>query len=208
MTTALRPEIDETFATPATDEQLHRAADALRGHGFVVHIVDTAADAKALVRTQLPTDRTVFTSASETLRETGIAADIDGSGDFRSVRAAAGDDLDMAARVRLGSTADVIVGSVHAVTEDGQLVAASASGSQLAPYAMAAGAIWVVGSQKVVPDLETALRRVRTYSYPREWERLMSAYGRQSMLGKILIIEREYLEERGTVVLVRQPLGF
>jgi LUD domain len=207
MTTALRPEIDEAFAIPATDEQLHRAADALRGHGFVVHVVDTAADAKDLVRGLLPTDRTVFTSASETLRETGIAGDIDGSGDFRSVRAAAGDDLDTAARLSLGRTADVVVGSVHAVTEEGQLVAASASGSQLAPYALAT-AIWVVGAQKVVPDLATALRRVRTYSYPREWERMMGAYGRPSMLGKILILEREYLPERATVVLVREPLGF
>jgi L-lactate utilization protein LutC len=208
MTTATRPELDEAFAVPAADEQLHRAAEALRGNGFSVHIVDTAAEARHLVRNLLPTDRTVFTSASETLREAGIAADIDESGDFRSVRAAAPADLEPADRMKLGSTADLIVGSVHAVTEQGQLVAGSASGSQLGPYATAPNAIWVVGAQKVVPDLATALRRLHTYSYPREWERMMSARGMPSMLGKVLIIEREYLPERATVVLVREPLGF
>ncbi len=67
----------------------------------------------------------------------------------------------------LGAGPEVVVGSVHAVTETGELVIASATGSQLAPYAAGAGkAIWVVGGQKVVPDLATALKRIQYYSYP------------------------------------------
>jgi hypothetical protein len=98
---------------------------------------------------------------------------------------------------------------VHAVTEDGSLIVASASGSQLAPYASGARkAIWVVGAQKVVPDLEAGLRRVRAYSLPREWRRLNEAYGRPSFIGKILILEREALPERGTVILVHEAIGF
>lgn len=175
-----------------------------------MHLVDTAEEARKLVAELIPPDRAVFTATSETLRLSGITADVDASADRRSVRREAGglgDDVD--ARIRLGALADAIVGSVHAVTEDGRMVVASASGSQLAPYASGARqAVWVVGAQKVVPDLETALRRVRGYSLPREWRRLQQTVGQTSFIGKILILEREALPDRGTVVLIREPIGF
>lgn len=181
--------------------------------GYTVHLVDTAAAARRLVTNLLPTDRGVFAPVRETLRLSGIAADIDEideSGQFQSVRQAAdslGDDLD--AKIKLGAAPDEVVGGVHAVSEDGRMVAASATGSQLASYAAGArSAIWVVGAQKVVPDLDTALRRIRTYSLPRESQRAEQAYGFPAVIGKILILEREALPDRGTVVLVREPIGF
>lgn len=202
--------LDETFAAPATADQLDRAAGALRGRGYLVHVVDTVADARALVAELLPRDTPVFTASSETLRLSGIAADIDESGEFQSVRGQAADPGDdVYARIRLGATADVVVGSVHAVTEDGYLVVASASGSQFGPYAAGARkAVWVVGAQKVVPDLPTGLRRVRAYSLPKEHDRLSTLYGQSSFIGKILILEREAMPERGIVVLVREAIGF
>ena len=112
-------------------------------------------------------------------------------------------------KIKEGAAPEVVVGSVHAVTEDGLMLAASASGSQLGSYAAGAErAFWVVGAQKVVPDLETALRRIRTYCLPRETDRLRQEMGRDSFIGKILIIEREAFPDRGTVVLVREPIGF
>ncbi|SDK04634.1 lactate utilization protein [Nonomuraea jiangxiensis] len=200
---------DEAFAAAAAAAQVDRATATLRANGYLVHVVDTVAEARALVADLLPRDESVFTTSSETLRLSGIAADIDDSGKFASVRAQAGDlGDDVQARIRLGAAAEVVIGSVHAVTEDGHLVVASASGSQLAPYASGARkVIWVVGAQKVVPDLETALRRIRSYSLPREHLRLQ-ALGQSSFIGKILIMEREALPERGTVVLVREPIGF
>jgi hypothetical protein len=200
---------DEAFAAPAGDEALRRAAAALAERGLAAQVVDTVADARRLVRELLPKDKEIFTALSETLRLSGIAEDIDSSGEFRSVRARlTGLEGDVRAQIALGAAPDVVVGSVHAVTEDGLLLAASASGSQFAAYAAGAErAIWVVGAQKVVPDLETALRRLRTYSLPREQERLAHT-GWQSFIGKILIIEREVFPDRGTVVLVREPIGF
>jgi hypothetical protein len=171
--------------------------------------VDSPEDARALVSTLVPDGMEVFTATSETLRNAGIAADIDESGRFRSVRAQlAALNGDVAAQIRMGAAPDVVVGSVHAITEDGIMVAASASGSQLASYAAGARrAIWVVGAQKVVPDLETALRRIRTYSLPREWVRCQEVYGQASFIGKILIFERE-MPDRGTVILIRSEIGF
>lgn len=204
------PAVDETFAAPADAARLDRAAVALRERGYVVHVVDTAAEARKLVADLLPRDEAVFTATSETLRLSGIAADVDESGGFRSVRAqgeVAANDVE--GQIRLGATPDVVVGSVHAVTEDGLLLAASASGSQLAPYGSGARkAIWVVGAQKVVPDEQTALRRLRTYSLPMEWRRIQERYGQPSFIGRILIMEREAFPGRGTVVLVREPIGF
>jgi len=66
----------------------------------------------------------------------------------------------------------------------------------------------VIGAQKVVPDVETALRRIRTYSLPREWQRLQDLVGQGSFIGKILIIEREAFPDRGTVILIRDTIGF
>lgn len=200
---------DETFSAAATTAQLDRAAAALRENGHLVHIVNTIAEARSLVTASLPRDAAVFTASSETLRLSGITGDIDETGEFVSVRQQAGDQGDdVLARIRLGATPDVVVGSVHAVTEEGHLVVASATGSQFAPYASGAEkVIWVVGAQKVVPDLATALRRVRSYSLPREQLRLQES-GFTSFIGKILIVERELLPERATVVLVREPIGF
>ncbi|MEV6964722.1 LUD domain-containing protein [Hamadaea sp. NPDC051192] len=205
------PALDEAFGVPASAEQLDRAAEALRTNGFVVHVVDTAEDARKLVVGELvPRDQAVFTASSETLRLSGILADLDESGGFQSVRAEAGElGDDMWARIRLGALPDVVVGSVHAVTEEGHLVIGSASGSQFAPYASGAKkAVWIVGAQKVVPDLATGLRRLRTHSLPKEWRRLNELAGQTSFLSRILVIEHEWLPERGVVVLVREPIGF
>ncbi|MBB2948949.1 hypothetical protein FB565_008735 [Actinoplanes lutulentus] len=202
--------MDATFAVAAEADRVDRAAKALQDNGFLTHVTDTADDARRLVAGLVPRDKTVFTALSETLRVSGITSDLDDSGDFLSVRAnAAPASDDVYDVIRLGAQPDVVVGSVHAVTEEGHLVIGSASGSQFAPYASGARqVIWVAGAQKVVPDLETALRRLRTYSLPREQQRLQERYGQSSFLAKILILEREAFPGRGTVVLVREAIGF
>jgi L-lactate utilization protein LutC len=109
---------------------------------------------------------------------------------------------------KLSAGPDFMLGSVQAVTEHGVLVAASATGSQLGPYTSTAGkVILVVGSQKIVPDLETALRRVREYVLPWEDAQVRKVISSGSFVGKILIVEREWINGRMTVVLVRKPIG-
>lgn len=109
---------------------------------------------------------------------------------------------------RLSASPDYMLGSVHAVTEDGSLVVASAGASQIGPHAGGAGqTILAVGSQKVVPDLETALRRIHEYAYPLEDERMQNAYGIHSAINQVLVINGDWLE-RITVILIDEPLGF
>src|SRR5215831_8072248 len=179
------------FADPAPTEHLERAASALTAHGFTVEILDDAAAARTRVKDLIPEGASVFTGASETLRLSGIDDDINTSGRYDAVKSRARTldrvrDLDEI--WRLMSTPDVIVGSVHAVTETGSLVIASASGSQLPGYAGgAARAIWIAGAQKVVPDLDTALRRVDDHCLPLESARAMATYGQPSSVNRLLI---------------------
>jgi hypothetical protein len=173
-------------------------------------VVDTVADARALVRDLLPRDKAIFTANSETVRLSGLVADIDDGEEFVSVRTRLGglDPADIRTQITMGATPDVIVGSVHAITEDGVLVVTSFSGSQLGPYAAGAEkVIYLVGGQKIVPDLETAMRRLRTHSLPIV-RNAMRALGRDSFMGKTLILEREFLDDRATVVLIREAIGF
>ncbi|MEW2529637.1 LUD domain-containing protein [Streptomyces sp. NPDC047071] len=200
------------FTDPASAPRLERAAAALAAHGFTVEILDGAADARTRVTYLIPEGASVLTGASETLRLSGIADDINGSGRYDAVkprvlamdRATDGDEIR-----RLTATPDVIVGSVHAVTETGSLVMASGSGTQLPGNAGgAARAIWVVGAQKVVPDLDTALRRVEGHCLPLESARTQEAYGWPSTVNRLLVLNAEHVSGRGTVLLLREAIGF
>jgi hypothetical protein len=199
------------FTDPAPAQRLERAAAALTAHGFAVEILDAAA-ARTRVVDLIPAGASVFTGASETLRLSGIDADINASGRYEAVRprALAMDRVTEAdAFRRLLASPDVVVGSVAAVTETGSLVAASGSGSQLPAYAGgAARAIWIVGAQKVVPDLSAALRRVEEHALPLESARTQAAYGVPSAINRVLILNAEPRPGRATVLLLREAIGF
>jgi hypothetical protein len=216
MTTSTLPSgpgaASEGFARPATGERIERAASALAARGFTVQIVDDVAAARARIAELLPPNVAVFTAASETLRLAGIDDDINASGRYAAVkpRIYALDRTTHGADIRrLTATPDVVVGSVSALTEDGTLVAVSASGSQLPAYAGgAARVIWVIGAQKIVPDLDTAFRRIESYALPLEDARARAIYGRSSAINKVLIVNAEPVPGRVTVLLVRQAIGF
>jgi hypothetical protein len=200
------------FVDPAPAQRLERAADALTAHGFTVEILDDAAAARSRIQDLIPEGASVFTGASETLRLSGIDADINASGRYQAIRprVLAMDRVSGADDIRrLTASPDVVVGSVAALTEAGSLVVASASGSQLPAYAGgAARAIWIVGAQKVVPDLSTALRRVEDHCLPLESARAQVAYGQPSAINRLLILNAEYSPGRGTVLLLREAIGF
>jgi hypothetical protein len=203
--------IDESFGKAASEESIQKAAKALRAHNFSVEVVDTPAQARAYVNSILPKDQSILTTSSETVRLSGLDDDINRSGKFDAIRPKL-EKMDRntqrAEMAQLAAAPGVAVGSVHAVTEDGRVVDASASGSQIGPYAYSAGkVIWVVGSQKIVPDIETATRRVQYYAYPKEDVRAREKYGRPSALLKVLTMNGDF-PGRVTIVIVREPIGY
>ena len=170
------------------------------------------AEAKEIVLGLIPDGAQVYHGASQSLEVSGITEAIEKSGRYDPVRPriwsmdrqTQGDEIR-----RLTSSPDVMLGSVHAVTETGSLVTASMGGSQLGPYVSGAGrVILVVGTQKIVSDLDEAMRRVYDYAFPLEDARAQAEYGIHSAVNKLLIINREITPGRITVVFVDEVLGF
>jgi L-lactate utilization protein LutC len=201
------------FTDPASADRLERAAAALTAQRFTVEILDDAAAARTRVRELIPEEASVFTAASETLRLSGIDDDINPSGRYRAAVKPCAVTMDRATEAddirRLIAVPDVVVGSVAALTETGSLVVASASGSQLPAYAGGAGrAIWIVGAQKVVPDLDTALRRLEEHALPLETARALEVYGQPSSVNQLLVLNAQPLTGQGIVLLLREAIGF
>jgi predicted RNA-binding protein with PIN domain len=204
---------DSTSAHPvaASDDVIERAANALRANNIEVVVVDTGAEARDAVLARVPEGSEVHSAKSRTLEDIGVYDDLHEPGRFDAIRPKlyAMDRATQGREMRkLGAAPDTIVGSVNAITEDGVLVAASALGNQLGSYAGGAGrVILVVGSQKFVPDIDTALRRIRDVVFPYEDERVRERMGVSTKLEKVLIIFGEWVEGRTTVIIVREPVG-
>jgi acyl-CoA hydrolase len=201
----------DRFTTPPDEQTLQATITALEEHGFSAEVVGDLDAARQAVLNRVPPGSSVMTNASVTLAETGIADAInDGSGwDSARNRMFALDFATQAQEMKaIGGQPDYALGSVHAVTHDGVLVIASASGSQLASYAWgAANVMFVVGAQKLVPNLAAAHERIYQHSLPLEDARAQVAYGQHSQVGKILEIHQE-LPGRIHIVLVRRQVGY
>jgi hypothetical protein len=201
----------DRFTTLPDEQTLASAVTALEEHGFSVEVVDDLDAARQTVLARIPHGSSVMTNTSVTLQETGIADAINEGERYDSARNRMF-ALDFATQAQemkaIGSQPDYALGSVHAVTRDGTLVIASASGSQLASYAWgAANVIFVVGAQKLVPALEAAHERIYQHSLVLEDARAIAAYGQHSSVGKVMEIHQE-LPGRIHVVLIRQVVGF
>ncbi|HEY8861361.1 MAG TPA: LUD domain-containing protein [Candidatus Limnocylindria bacterium] len=200
------------YTAPASEDRIQRTAAALRANNIETVVVDSAADAKREVLARIPDGAEVHSGASKTLQEIGIVSELERSPrvDWLRKRTLAMDRATQGREIRkLVAAPDIMLGSVAAVTEDGKLLAASNSGSQLAPYAASAGKlILVVGAQKIVADVDDALRRVYDYALELESERLRGALGMDSYVSYILIVNRDPRPGRTTVVMVQEALGF
>ena len=210
-TTIERAPLDDTFDVPASREAMERAAASLSSHGFETVIVSDGPTARDFVLSQIPHGSEVHWGAGATVPAIGLADALEQSTTSYALRprlsamdrATQGDEMR-----RIGAVPDVFVNSANAVTEDGSIVSASASGSQLGPIASGAGRVFfVIGAQKVVPDLATALERIKSYVVPLEDARALEVYGFHTALNKILILNGER-PGRITVVLVEEAIGF
>jgi hypothetical protein len=183
---------------------------ALRAKNIDARVVDTGEEARRLVLELVPEGAEVHSAKSKTLVDVGLFQDPFESGRYDSVRARymKRDRQTQGREMRKLMAPDYMLGSVQAVTEAGDLVIASASASQLGPYASTAGRlILVVGSQKIVRDLDQAMRRIEQRVFPYEDAIVRERMKISTFIGKILTIRREWVDGRITVVLVREPIG-
>lgn len=203
---------NEEFAKLATDERIERTASALEANNIHTLIAKDGEEAKRLFFELVPHGAEVFLGASVTLETLGIRDEIDKSGKYDALRPKmfAMDRATQGREIRkLVGAPDYAAGSVHAVTEDGCVLIASNTGSQLGPYASGAGkVIWVVGAQKIVKDVNEGLRRIEEYSYPLEEVHMQELYKMSTNVNKVLIVNREIRPNRITMIIVKEELGF
>ncbi|HEV2339389.1 MAG TPA: lactate utilization protein [Patescibacteria group bacterium] len=207
-------EIKQQFATPASKETVEETIAALKKNGMDAVFVQTPEEAKKRVFDLIPEHAKVMNMTSRTLDETSIAHDIVESGKYESIRKQLEsmdrktESLEMQ---KLGAAPEYTVGSVHAVTKDGKVLVASNTGSQLPAYAYgSAHVIWVVGTQKIVENVEEGMKRIYDYILPLESVRINNVYHMTtgSYVSKLLIINREISPERIHIIFVNKVLGF
>jgi LUD domain len=205
----------ETIAAPFTSaaptERIDRVAEALRRHNIEAVVVGTGAEARERVLEMLPDGAEIHWGTSRTLEEIGLTPELLAEGRYDALRPRYL-QMDRATHGReirkLVAAPDFMLGSVQAITDDGALVVVSYSGSQIGPYASGAGrVILIVGSQKIVADLDEGMRRAREHVQPYEDASLRKRIGVPTKLAKLLVIFEDASPGRVTVVLVREPVG-
>ena len=200
------------FGELADGKSLQKTVQSLKKHNIKAIIVKSGQEAKEKTLALIEKGATVMTATSTTAQQIGLDSAIDESKDFVSLRKKITSLPQSEQRTqarRMNSAPDFVIGSVHAVTEDGKVVIASNSGSQLAPYAFSASkVIWVVGAQKIVKNLEQALKRIEEYTFKLEDNRMMQTYGMHSGIRKLLIVNSEIVPNRITLILIKEKLGF
>jgi acyl-CoA hydrolase len=203
---------NQEFTKLADDEQIRKTAHALEARNIKTLIAETGEEARRMFFELVHEGAEIFLGASVTLETLGIQNEIDKSGRFDALRPRmfAMDRATQGREIRkLVGAPDYAAGSVHAVTEDGQVMIASSTGSQLGSYASGAGkVIWVVGAQKLVKDLEEGMRRIEEYCVPLEEDHMQQLYKMHTGLNKILIVNKEIRPERITMIIVKEELGF
>lgn len=204
------------FDTLADSATIEKTIASLKNNGISAQLVADRASAKAAVAGLLPEGAEVMNMTSITLEESGIETLVNDSSKYTPVKATLA-KMDRATQGKqmqqLGAAPEWVVGSVHAVTEDGIVVIASNTGSQLPAYTYGAQhVIWVVGTQKIVSSLDQAMKRIKDYITPLESVRARKAYGLpetfNSYASKVVLFNREVSPDRVHLIFVNEKLGF
>ncbi len=204
--------ISKKFEELASAESIKRLKEAAVKSGFAIEIAENGKAAKERILEMIPADAEIMTMTSMTLESAGIKEALENSEKFNPARKKLekmDEKTQEMEKRRLGAAPEWVLGSVHALTEEGQAIIASATGSQLPAYAYGSPhVIWVVGTQKIVKNLDEGMRRIREYVFPLEDERAKKAYGMGSGINKVLIVNKEFSPGRITIILVNEKLGF
>lgn len=205
-----------TWDQLASEQSIENAKKALESAGISVTVVDTSEEAKKFVLEKLPKEAEVMTMTSVTLDTIGLSTEINESSDYKSVRnqlMKMDRNTQTLEMQKLGAAPEWTIGSAHAVTEDGKVMVASNTGSQLPAYAYgSAHVIWVVGTQKIVKNQDDGMKRIYDYVLPLETVRARKAYNLpeswNSNVSKLLIVNKELTPDRLHIVFVKEKLGF
>lgn len=200
-----------TYKELADKETVKKTISALKENGINAMFAESGEDVKKKILDMIPQNSEVMTMTSVTLDTLGLTQEFNESGKYDAVKnKLSGESLTKGEKNKLGAAPEYAVGSVHAVTEDGKVMIASNSGSQLPAYAYGSpNVIWIVGTHKIVKDMNAGMKRINDYVLPLESERANKAYGVPgSFVSKLLTFNREPNAERLNLIFVNEVLGY
>jgi hypothetical protein len=220
-----------TITEPATvsDSVVAATVAGLRSRNIDAVRVATGADAVRVVIDAIEPPARVISGGSRTVSQLHLPRILRATPGIEYVNdevKAMDDGADRYAFRRASTASDYVIGSANALVSDGRIVNVDGGGSRIASYAYAAGhVIMVVSTNKICPNLDAAVDRVRSVAVRRVNEREQAGLAlapcahdgvcRESICrppvrecGKMLIIEKESVAGRILVVLVDEIIGY
>ena len=194
------------------DAQVQRTLEALAARNFEAEVFESSAQALEALKGLIPEGAQIFTGTSETLDSIGYTDFVHHNPIYNNLHDEIDSEPDQAKQRDLRRRATIVeycVGSVQAISETGEIVIASASGSQIGAYAYGAKhLILVAGTQKICPSLTDAIARVRGHTVEKHDQWLAGRGRGPAPIGKLLILEHEIAAGRVQVVLIKENLGW
>lgn len=207
--------VTSKYAELASKEIVERTVAALTAHNFQATVLPDVMAALEKIKELIPAGASVMNGTSTTLEQIGLVEHLKsgthGWNNHHEAILAEKDPTKQGLLRRQLTASDYYLGSVHAVTENGELVISSASGSQLPSLAFnSTNLILVVGTQKIKRSLEAAIERIEKYVIPLEDARMNTVYGFGTSHNKTLILRNESTMMGRTVrgLFVPENLGF
>jgi len=203
------------FDKLASKENLNKTVNSLKAKGYKVHLAKNGNETLNIIKRLIPGGVSVMNGSSVTLEQIGYKEYLNsGNHGWIDLYAKVNSENDPVVRSKLRNQAvfsEYYVGSVHALTEGGDFIVASNTGSQL-PHIVytSANLIFVVSTKKIVPDLDFSMKRLEDYVFPLEEKHMQKLYKVGSNISKIVIFKKEaaFLKRKIHFILVTENLGF
>lgn len=204
-----------SYDTLASSSVVAQTTKSLENNGIEVIFLESGAEALEMIKNLIPDGATVMNGSSRTLEQIGFVDLLkEGGHSWNNLHdnILAETDLEKQMALRRQSVlSDYYLGSVHALTENGELIIASNTSSQLPHVAYTSpNLILVVSTKKIVPNLDEAMNRLEKYVMPLEDENMLEKYNIHTQLSTILIVKKEsqMMGRKFRVILVNEDLGF
>lgn len=196
----------------ASQESIDKTVAGLKSRGMDAEVFENAEGLKKRVLEIIPEGAKIMNMTSVTLTESGVLDALHESKKYIFIKdelAKMTDPKDELTKKAIAAAPEWTIGSCHALTENGEILVASNTGSQIPAYVYGAmNVVFVVSAKKIVPDVQTGMQRIYDYVLPLENDRAMKAYGVGSNVSKLLLINKEVQPGRIRVLLVKEAFGF
>lgn len=204
-----------TYNEIPTDDIIEKTVAALTANRFNATVVNTKEEALEKIKSLIPAGASVHNGSSETLKEIGyidyLKSGQHGWNNLHEGIIAETDPVKQKALRKQSTLSDYYLGSVHGLSEGGEMVIASATGSQLPNIVYSSdNIIFVVSAKKIVPTLADAVVRVEDHVFKLENARTQNLGWGNSYLSEMVLLRRQHptYGRNFQVIIVKEKLGF